>query len=72
MNNSEFDDAYEDKARIRGAIFTTNISELKLRKPIRRRGGDRGCRRSGDERAPHRLRAGAEGASWWGCLQSET
>jgi CBS domain-containing protein len=34
MKISEFDDAYEDKERIRGAIFSTTISELKLRTPI--------------------------------------
>jgi CBS domain-containing protein len=31
---SEFEDAYEDKERIRGAILSTPISELRLRAPI--------------------------------------
>lgn len=34
MTRSEFDDAYEDKQRIRGAIFTTPLSEIMLRDPI--------------------------------------
>ncbi len=34
MFASEFDDAYEDKQLIRGAILTTPISELTLRAPI--------------------------------------
>lgn len=31
MNMSEFDDAYDDQQRIRGAILETPISELPLR-----------------------------------------
>jgi CBS domain-containing protein len=31
---SEFEDAYEDKERIRGALFTTTISELNMRSPV--------------------------------------
>ncbi len=34
MNMSEFDDAYEDQQRIRGAILETPISDLPLRAPI--------------------------------------
>lgn len=34
MNISEFEEAYEDKELIRGAILTTPLSELKLREPI--------------------------------------
>ena len=34
MSISEFDDAYEDKEIIRGAILSTPISELPLREPI--------------------------------------
>lgn len=34
MGTSEFDDAYEDKELIRGAILATPISELALRQPI--------------------------------------
>ncbi|MCI0377417.1 MAG: CBS domain-containing protein [Gemmataceae bacterium] len=34
MNTSEFEEAYEDKELIRGAILTTPVSELTLRKPI--------------------------------------
>ena len=34
MSTSEFDDAYEDQQRIRGAILETPISELPLRDPI--------------------------------------
>ncbi|MCI0682106.1 MAG: CBS domain-containing protein [Gemmataceae bacterium] len=34
MNISEFDDAYEDRELIRGAILATPISELPLRRPI--------------------------------------
>lgn len=34
MSISEFDDAYEDKEIIRGAILSTPISELTLREPI--------------------------------------
>lgn len=34
MNDSEFDDAYEDKDLIRGAILDTPISDLVLREPI--------------------------------------
>ncbi len=34
MNISEFDDAYDDKEQLRGAILTTPLSELKLREPI--------------------------------------
>jgi CBS domain-containing protein len=34
MNVSEFDDAYEDQQRIRGAILETPISDLPLRDPI--------------------------------------
>ncbi len=34
MSISEFDDAYEDKEIIRGAILSTPISELTLRDPI--------------------------------------
>lgn len=34
MSISEFDDAYEDKELIRGAILATPISELPLREPI--------------------------------------
>ena len=34
MNISEFEDAYEDQQRIRGAIVATLISELPLRDPI--------------------------------------
>ena len=34
MSISEFDDAYEDKEIIRGAILSTPISELALRDPI--------------------------------------
>ena len=34
MSMSEFDDAYEDKEIIRGAILSTPISELALRDPI--------------------------------------
>jgi CBS domain-containing protein len=34
MNVSEFDDAYEDVQRIRGALFATPISDLKLRAPV--------------------------------------
>ncbi|SRR5713226_7151508 len=32
--HSEFEDAYEDKERIRGVLFTTSISDLNLRPPI--------------------------------------
>ena len=34
MNISEFEDAYEDKELIRGAILATPLSELRLREPI--------------------------------------
>lgn len=34
MHMSEFDDAYEDQQRIRGAILETPISDLPLRDPI--------------------------------------
>lgn len=34
MRNSEFEDAYEDKERIRGALVTTPVSALGLREPI--------------------------------------
>ena len=34
MQMSEFDDAYEDQQRIRGAILETPISDLPLRDPI--------------------------------------
>ena len=34
MHMSEFDDAYDDQQRIRGAILETPISELPLRDPI--------------------------------------
>lgn len=34
MNISEFEDAYEDKERIRGAIFTTPMSQIMLRDPF--------------------------------------
>ena len=34
MQMSEFDDAYDDQQRIRGAILETPISELPLRDPI--------------------------------------
>jgi CBS domain-containing protein len=34
MNLSEFEDAYEDMARIRGAALTTPVSELMVRDPI--------------------------------------
>ena len=34
MSTSEFDDAYEDQQRIRGAILETPISDLPLRAPI--------------------------------------
>jgi CBS domain-containing protein len=34
MNMSEFDDAYEDKERIRGTLLTAPLSELSLRAPI--------------------------------------
>ena len=34
MSISEFDDAYEDKEIIRGAILSTPISELSLRESI--------------------------------------
>ena len=34
MSMSEFDDAYEDQQRIRGAILETPISDLPLREPI--------------------------------------
>lgn len=34
MHMSEFDDAYEDQQRIRGAILLTPISDLPLRDPI--------------------------------------
>ena len=34
MNISEFEEAYDDKELLRGAILTTPISELKLREPI--------------------------------------
>lgn len=34
MHMSEFDDAYEDQQRIRGAILDTPISDLPLRDPI--------------------------------------
>ena len=34
MNKSEFDDAYEDKQRIRGAIFETSISELTFKPAV--------------------------------------
>jgi len=34
MNISEFEDAYEDKEIIRGAILATPVSELPLREPI--------------------------------------
>ncbi|MFM9960967.1 MAG: cyclic nucleotide-binding/CBS domain-containing protein [Planctomycetaceae bacterium] len=34
MNMSEFDDAYDDQQRIRGAILETPISDLPLRDPI--------------------------------------
>src|SRR5687767_12717367 len=34
MTISEFDDAYEDQQRIRGAILKTSLTELPLRTPI--------------------------------------
>jgi CBS domain-containing protein len=34
MHRSEFDDAYEDKQRIRGTLLTARLSELSLRAPI--------------------------------------
>ena len=34
MHISEFDDAYEDKERIRGTLLTARLSELPLRPPI--------------------------------------
>lgn len=34
MHMSEFDDAYEDQQRLRGAIVETPISDLSLREPI--------------------------------------
>ena len=34
MNISEFEDAYEDKEIIRGAILATPVSELRLREPV--------------------------------------
>ncbi len=34
MHMSEFDDAYDDQQRIRGAILETSISDLPLRDPI--------------------------------------
>ncbi|MCI0642943.1 MAG: CBS domain-containing protein [Gemmataceae bacterium] len=34
MNTSEFEEAYEDKELIRGAIVTTPLSDLTLRMPI--------------------------------------
>lgn len=34
MHISEFDDAYEDKERIRGTLLTARLSELDLRSPI--------------------------------------
>jgi CBS domain-containing protein len=34
MHISEFDDAYEDKERIRGTLLTARLSELSLRAPI--------------------------------------
>lgn len=34
MNMSEFDEAYEDQQRVRGALLETPISELQLRDPI--------------------------------------
>lgn len=34
MTRSEFDDAYEDKEIIRGAILTTPLSDMQLRPPI--------------------------------------
>lgn len=34
MHISEFDDAYEDKERIRGTLLTARLSELDLRTPI--------------------------------------
>jgi CBS domain-containing protein len=34
MNISEFDEAYDDKEQLRGAILSTPLSELKLREPI--------------------------------------
>lgn len=40
MSISEFEDAYEDQQRIRGAILTTPISELTLREPIFVEAGD--------------------------------
>jgi CBS domain-containing protein len=34
MHTSEFDDAYEDKQRIRGSLLTARLRELSLRAPI--------------------------------------
>ncbi len=34
MHISEFDDAYEDKERIRGSLLTACLSELNLREPL--------------------------------------
>lgn len=34
MNDSEYEDAYEDEDHIRGAILNTPISDLELREPI--------------------------------------
>jgi CBS domain-containing protein len=34
MNVSEFDDAYEDVARVRGAMVSTQVSELMIRDPL--------------------------------------
>src|SRR5206468_3574015 len=34
MNLSEFEDAYEDQQRIRGALLNTRLSDLSLRKPV--------------------------------------
>lgn len=34
MNLSEFEDAYEDQQRIRGALLNTPLSELSLRTPV--------------------------------------
>jgi len=34
MHISEFDDAYEDKERIRGTLLTARLSELSLRPPV--------------------------------------
>jgi CBS domain-containing protein len=34
MHKSEFEDAYEDKQRIRGTLLTARLNELSLREPI--------------------------------------